>query len=204
MNILEEAINTIALSVIEKKLQEWLSKRVPEGIVRVSGKLAKPDMLLVDAMGLKVVVEAKKGLREIGGAREKCRERVEEGLADICFALAYHDEVEKARTIKEAEEKVRSLMHRVEVLTPTKTYELGEMRLDELAILMNKRMVYEEVVSKEIVEEIAKELKMELDKVEELPLQILNNLVSLAEEHLKLYGGNTQPEEEVEEEDNSE
>ncbi|MEM3662519.1 MAG: hypothetical protein QW699_05625 [Metallosphaera sp.] len=76
INILEEAINIIALYVIEKKLQECLSKRVSKGIVRVSGKLAKPDMLLIDAIGLKVVVEAKKGLRKIGKAREKCRERV--------------------------------------------------------------------------------------------------------------------------------
>jgi hypothetical protein len=64
-----------------------------------------------------VVFEAKMGFSNIEKAKESCRKRLREGIADVCFAMAYDESFAYASSSEEIKEKLRNAPLRLTVIT---------------------------------------------------------------------------------------
>ncbi len=201
MRVSEETVNVVLAEMLFERVSHWFKDLLPEAFTSWRGRRARPDIILGEIYGVKVAVEAKLGYSRIHDAVKQCRARVEEGLADICFAVAYSDKVRRARSIEEVRSALSGMKLRIKILSPTgKEFDLGFVGLDELISLLDKHGIYHEVVEREIVEEIAGELKRVLDTVDMLPPDVLRSIAGLVEKEFDVHGGVPDYEEEGEEE----
>jgi len=200
MAVSEQLVNSIMAKIISEKIGEWLSTALGEAFGKGQRRIWKPDIYLVEHFGLKVIIEAKIEHKKHRNVVEKCKERLDEGLADICFAVTYGEEVRGLKTIDELESILRRLKVRVTIILASgETYGPEDITVDELVTYMEKHRVYDHLVEKELIEEIAKRLKKALDEcVNSMKPGIRRNIALIAESQLKLYGGSPIEEEEYE------
>jgi len=188
VRVREEHVNSILADLLSKKIGEWFSITVGEAIVSAPRKKL-PDIYFVEYYGVKVVFEARVGFSNIEKAREKCRERVKEGIADVCFAVAYDESIVNVSSTEEIRGKLSNTPLRLAVITTPNMcgVDLGEVKLDEVVSALEKHRIYDELVSKEIAVELAEKLRAALDNATRtIPSQVLNNIASIAEQKLKL------------------
>ncbi|MCX8165280.1 MAG: hypothetical protein N3D79_01595 [Acidilobaceae archaeon] len=182
----EQSINSITMRILEDLLSDYFRTKLGESLVTRGGIRARPDGMFIDAMGITVIVEAKVGHEKGEEVKRDCNKRLEEGIADLCIAIAYHKEVRAARSLSEAEEKLKELEHVVSIVAPLETLDLGRLKLPDLAQILEKRSIYESLLEREVVEEIAKEIMKVLQLVSDLDGRLLESLAKIAEEALEL------------------
>jgi hypothetical protein len=184
----EEAINSALAELLSAKVGEWLAVALGESVIKIPPKRKLPDVYFVEYYGMKIAFEARIGLANIRNAVEKCQERMREGLADVCFAVAYDEEVAKVERIEEVRKKLLANPLRLIIVSTSSLdgIDLGEVKIEELVSTLEKHRIYDLLVSKEIAEEIANKLKEALDSVAQLPPDVLNGIAELAERELKL------------------
>jgi len=184
----EEAINFALARLLSAKLGEWLAVALGESVVQVPPTRKLPDLYFIEYYGMKIAFEAKIGLSNIRYAVEKCRERVKEGLADVCFAVAYDERVADVQRLEEIEKRLLTTSLKLFIVSATSLngIDLGEVKIEELVSILEKHRIYDFIVSKEIALEIAEDLKNVLNEVAQLPLVSLNNIAMLAEQELKI------------------
>jgi hypothetical protein len=192
VRVREEFINSVLADLLGEKIGEWFSIAVGEAVVRVSTPRRRkklPDVYFFEYYGVKVVFEAKVGFPNIEKAKESCRERLREGIADVCFAVAYDESVAYASSTEEIKEKLRSKPLRLFVITAPNTsgVDIGEVKLDEVVSALEKHRMYDELVSKEVALELAEKLRAALNSATRaIPPQVLNSIASIAEQRLGL------------------
>jgi len=196
----EEAVNLVLASLLSKKIGEWLSVALGESVLKTPHRKKLPDIYFVEYYGMKIVFEAKLGFSNIKQAVEKCRERIHEGLANICFAISYDENVAEVNKPEELEEKLLSSPVRVVIVSEAKIdgIELGDIKIEDLVSALNKKYIYEEIISKETAVSIANELEQVLDELSNLPQDVVKNIAFLAEEELNLESHPTVEEDEEE------
>jgi hypothetical protein len=187
--IREEVINSALAELLSKKVGEWLALALGESVISLPPKRKKiPDVYFVEYYGVKIAFEAKIGLSNIRSAVEKAKERVKEGLADLCFAVAYDERVTDVKRIEEVEERLLMTPLRLVVVSVTNLdgIDLGEVKIEELESILEKHRIYDLLVLKEATLEVANKLKDVLDSVSQIPIDLLNNIAALAERELKI------------------
>jgi hypothetical protein len=196
----EETINLVLAELLSEIIGEWLTIALGEIVIKSPPKRKLPDIYFVEYYGMKIAFEAKIGLTNIRYAVEKCKQRVKEGLADICFAVAYDEEVAKVEKIEEVKEKLLTNPLRLVIISASNLegIDLGEVKLEEFVSTLERHRIYDHLISKEISLEIASKLKNILDKTTHLPNDLLNNIAETVEHELKLM---IKPPTETEEED---
>jgi hypothetical protein len=184
----EEVINSVLARLLSKKVGEWLALALGESVISLPPKRKLPDVYFVEYYGVKVAFEAKIGLSNISGAVEKAKERVKEGLADLCFAVAYDDRVADVKRIEEVEERLLTTPLRLVIVSATNLngIDLGQVKIEELVSILEKHRIYDLLISKEVTLEVANKLKDVLGGVSQLPTDLLNNIATLAERELKI------------------
>jgi hypothetical protein len=205
VRVREEFVNSILADLLSRKVGEWFSTIVGEAIVG-SPHRKQPDIYFIEYYGVKIVFEAKVGLSNIEKAKEKCRERVKEGIADICFAVAYDESVANVSgSGEEVRGKLRSTPLRLTIITMSNIdgVDLGEVKLDDIVSVLEKHRIYDELVSKEMAVELAEELKAVLNSaVSTIDSKVLKNIAGIAEQRLGLLSvSKSESEEESEEEE---
>jgi hypothetical protein len=187
--IREEVINSALAELLSKKVGEWLALALGESVISLPPKGKKlPDVYFVEYYGVKIAFEAKIGLSNIRSAVEKAKERVKEGLADLCFAVAYDERVTDVERIEKVEERLLMTPLRLVVVSATSLdgIDLGEVKIEELESILEKHRIYDLLVLKEATLEVANKLKDVLDSVSQIPIDLLNNIAALAERELKI------------------
>jgi hypothetical protein len=187
--IREEVINSALAGLLSKKVGEWLALALGESVISLPPKRKKiPDVYFVEYYGVKIAFEAKIGLSNIRSAVEKAKERVKEGLADLCFAVAYDERVTDVERIEKVEERLLMTPLRLVVVSATSLdgIDLGEVKIEELESILEKHRIYDLLVLKEATLEVANKLKDVLDSVSQIPIDLLNNIAALAERELKI------------------
>jgi len=187
--IREEVINSALAELLSKKVGEWLALALGESVISLPPKRKKiPDVYFVEYYGVKIAFEAKIGLSNIRSAVEKAKERVKEGLADLCFAVAYDERVTDVERIEKVEERLLMTPLRLVVVSATSLdgIDLGEVKIEELESILEKHRIYDLLVLKEATLEVANKLKDVLDSVSQIPIDLLNNIAALAERELKI------------------
>jgi len=202
VSISEPSVNTILAEILFEKINEWFARIIPEAL-QTSGSAGRrspqPDIFLSEVYGVKVCIEAKIGYDNIEEAVRKCKERLEDGLADLCFAVAYSDEVRSATSILDVRRILLSSKLRVKVLPLSgNPIDLGMISLGELTVILDKHNIYDEVVAKDIVEEVASELRKKLDIVSQLDSKVIEKIAKLIEDMFKIHGVEGEEEEEGE------
>lgn len=198
MRLSEPAINAILADLLFEKLSGWFSSIIPGHLARYR-KRAELDVLLTELFGLKVVIEAKLGDAKIDEAINQCKERLDEGLADVCIAVAYSEKVRDAPNTEKLRHMLSESSLRVVVLPPDKSeIDLGKVTLETLIDSLNKHSIYDRVISRELIEELAKEIGQCLNKVKELDRNVLANVASMIEKSFEMHGGVSGSEEEEE------
>jgi hypothetical protein len=184
----EEVINSVLARLLSKKVGEWLALALGESVISLPPKRKLPDVYFVEYYGVKVAFEAKIGLSNISSAVEKAKERVKEGLADLCFAVAYDDRVADVKRIEEVEERLLTTPLRLVIVSATNLngIDLGQVKIEELVSILEKHRIYDLLISKEVTLEVANKLKDVLGGVSQLPTDLLNNIATLAERELKI------------------
>jgi len=76
-----------------------------------------PDIYFAEYYGVKVVFEAKVGFPNIEKAKESCRKRLREGIADVCFAWRTTRASLTRAVVKRLREKLRNAPLRLTVIT---------------------------------------------------------------------------------------
>ena len=191
VRVREEFINSVLADLLGEKIGEWFSIAVGEAVVRSTPRRRRklPDVYFFEYYGVKVVFEAKVGFPNIEKAKERCRERLREGIADVCFAVAYDESVAFASNTEEIKEKLRSNPLRLFVITVANTrgVDIGEVKPDEVVSALEKHRMYDELVSKEVALELAEKLRATLNSATRaIPPQVLNSIASIAEQRLGL------------------
>jgi len=205
MSVSEETVNTVLAGMIFEKLSEWFERLLPGALTKSGGRRAELDIYLGELFGVRICVEAKMGYLRLRAAEEQCKRRLEEGFADVCLAVAYSDELRNASSIQEVKELLLKSKLRVAILTPAgRRFDLGDIMLNDLILVLDKHRIYQEVVGKEVVEEVAEELKGALDMVGGLPAGVLKSMAQLIEATFEIHGGGSVEEEEEEEEEEGE
>lgn len=208
---------------------EWglntiLAEYLRNGLARVIGmpetriKLRKikgtkqPDIQIVDMLGVRIVVQGK--IEHLDEAVEDCKNSIDQGLADICFAAAYPkylteiDDIIEIR--KELETKAK--MEIALVKPPTQltlvgwpsdsVRKFGALTASELLNMLQGGDIYDEIVGEETAERVATQVEQALDTVKQLPKpsieSIQNRLTELLGIALKEEGGNKDESEETE------
>jgi len=194
----EPTVNAVLAEMLSEKLNEWFEKILPGALEKYRGRRrAELDVALTELFGVKIGIEAKLGYSKIDKAKEQCVTRLKEGLVDICFAVAYSDELKNAYNIEEIKDMLSNKKLRVIVLSPYgREIDLGNVNLDELITTLDKHRIYHEVVKREVVEEIAEEIKTVLDSVKNIHANILKSMAQLIEKDFKIHGGGTAEEDE--------
>ena len=151
VRVREELVNSILADLLSEKIGEWFSITVGEAVVSTPRRKL-PDIYFVEYYGVKVVFEARVGFPNIEKAKERCRERVKEGIADVCFAVAYDESVAYVSSTEEIRGKLRNTPLRLAVITAPNTcgVDLGEVKLYEVVSALEKHRMYDELVSKEV------------------------------------------------------
>lgn len=199
----EPTVNTVLAEMLSEKLSEWFEKIIPGALEKYRGrKRAELDIALTELFGVKIGIEAKLGYSKIKDAIEQCKKRLEEGLVDMCFAVAYSDELRNARNTEEIKEMLSKTELRVIVLSPYgREIDLGNVNLNGLITALDKHRIYHEIVKREVVEEIAEEIRTILDSVKDIPPKTLMYMALRIEEDFKIHGGGRVEVEEDEEEE---
>lgn len=149
----QEVINL----VISKILNEMSFKAVGEVIY--NKKL--PD-IIIEIDGIKINLEGwfEKTI-SIDKLKEKCKERVEEGICHIAIGLLYPKDLNNAENYEILEIKIKKSNYKVFIFSPsskgTKDQYLGQITLKQLAESLNH--LYGEVVKEDL-------LKRSIDKIE--------------------------------------
>jgi len=199
MEASEPLINSILAKIISEKVGEWLSIALGEAVKKCQKRIWKPDVYLIEHFGLKIVIEAKIGHRKHLEVVRKCEERLNEGLADICFAITYGEDIKQVKDINELENKLRKAKLKVTIKLPSgEVYGPVYITVDELVSYMEKHRIYDHLVERELVEEVAKYLKKALNdcinQIGKTKPEILANIASIAEKQLELYGSKSREE----------
>jgi len=184
----EEIVNAVLAELLSGKVGEWFSATLGEAIL-VTPRRKYPDIYFVEYYGIKIIFEAKVGFSNLKEAKEKCKKRVEEGIADICFAVAYDENVTYVSTIEDVRGKLSITPLKVAVISIANIdgIDLNEVKLDEIVSVLEKHRIYDELVSKEIAIEIADKLRAVLNSIaNRVPQQVLRNIADIAEQKLKL------------------
>jgi hypothetical protein len=188
LRVRQEVINSALAELLSEKVGEWLAIAIGESVIKTPPRRKLPDLYFVEYYGLKIVFEARIGLANIRNAVEQCQKRLREGLADVCFAVAYDEEVAKVERMEEVKKKLLANPLRLIIVSTSSLdgIDLGEVKIEGLVSTLEKHRIYDLLVSKEIVEETASKLKEALDSVAQLPPDVLNSIAELAERELKL------------------
>jgi hypothetical protein len=188
LKVRQEVINSALAELLSAKVGEWLAIALGESVIETPPRRKLPDLYFVEYYGMKIVFEARIGLANIRNAVEQCQERLKEGLADVCFAVAYDEGVAKVERMEEVKKKLLANPLRLIIVSTSSLdgIDLGEVKIEGLVSTLEKHRIYDLLVSKEIVEETASKLKEALDSVAQLPPDVLNSIAELAERELKL------------------
>jgi len=93
------------------------------------------------------------GYLKLHVAEGQRKRRLEEGVADVCLAVAYSDGLRNASSMQEVKELPPKLRLRVAILTLAgKRFNLGDIALDDLITVLDKHRMHQEVVGKEVTE----------------------------------------------------
>jgi hypothetical protein len=119
----------------------------------------------VDVFGIAIVVQGKIG--NLTKAIEDCKEIINQGLADICFAVAYPKKLAEIEDILEVKRSLETdTKLEVALVKPPTQLTLTEWPLDsikdlglltasELLAMFQGETIYDEIVGEELAEQVA-------------------------------------------------
>lgn len=178
--VTEWALNTLLAEYLARGLARAL--RMPESRVHVlhqkGTRTRQPDIRLVDLHGVRIIVQGKIGNLE--AAIEDCKDVIEDGLADACFAASYPNDLVDINDVKEVKKVLESSKLDVALVKPPEQLTLegwpeesiwrpGKLTPLELMELLRGASIYDEIVGVESAENVAIRVSQILDLEKELP-----------------------------------
>jgi len=175
----EWALNTILAEYLRNGLARVIGLPETRIKLRKTKGTKQPDILIVDMLGVRIVVQGK--IEDLDEAIEDCKNSIDQGLADICFAAAYPKYLTEIEDIVEIRKELetRAKMEIALVKPPTqltlagwptesvKTF--GALTASELLTMLQGGTIYDEIVGEETAERIATQVEQALDAVRQLP-----------------------------------
>ncbi len=181
--VTEPVLNTELARYLARGLARAL--RIPEESVKVHsariphGRRA-PDIQIVDMMGVRIVVQGK--IERLDQAIEDCKDAIENGIADACFAAAYPRDLADLSDIDDIEKAMPQARINIALVKPP-----GQLTLDgwpedsikrlgihtpsEFILLLESEAIYDEIVGTESAERIAGNISEMLRGADRLPIR---------------------------------
>jgi hypothetical protein len=189
--VTEPALNTMLAEYLASGLARAI--RIPESrvkILRGRGGTGQPDIQIIDVLGVRVLVEGK--IENFQHAIQDCKKRIDNGLADVCFAVSYNHKLAKMEDILQIREAMKTTQVEVALVKPpiqlTLTgwpdeaiLTLGKIRPSQLLEILASQSIYDEIVGSESAERIANVISGILQLIERMPdntLKSTNNRLS--------------------------
>ncbi len=176
----EPVLNTELARYLAKGLARALS--IPESTVRIQsaaghGRRA-PDIQIVDLLGVRIVVQGK--IERLDQAIEDCKDSIENGIADACFAAAYPRALANLMDIEDIEKALPESKINIALVKPPgqltlegwpedSIKRLGLHTPSELIPLLKSEAIYDEIVGVESAERIAEAISEVLRGADRLP-----------------------------------
>jgi hypothetical protein len=190
----EWTLNPLLSNYLAKGLAN--ATQIPESRVRTHRQrrgTRQPDIQIVDLNGVRIVVQGKIG--NLDAAIEDCKDIIENGLADACFAASYPDRFREIEDIRELTRELENSKLEVAIVRPPEqlTIEgwpdesisrLGGLTPLQLMEVMNGATIYDEIVRVEAAQRIAALVSNALDRVRQLPQSTLREIHSQLAESL--------------------
>ena len=188
--VTEPALNTMLAQFLAAGLARAI--RIPETRVRIlrgRGGTGQPDIQILDILGVRILVEGK--IENLQQAIQDCKKRIDDGLADVCFAVSYNQQLAEIEDILEIREAMKTTKVEVALIKPPTqlTLEgwpdeailtLGTLEPSQLLEILASQSIYDEIVGSESAERIANIIGTILQSIERLPKD------SLKSTHLRL------------------
>lgn len=178
--VTEPVLNILLSEYFARGLAKAL--RIPESRVKIlKGKIkttGQPDIQLIDALGVRVIIEGKIG--DLNQAIKDCQKRIDDGLADICFAVSYPESLGNIEDIIEVRDAIPTARLEIALVKPPTqlTLEgwpdesikrLGTMQSYQLLEMLGSQSIYDEIVGTESAERIAEIIETVLKSVRRMP-----------------------------------
>ncbi len=115
--VTEPALNTMLAQYLAAGLARAI--KIPEKRVRIlkgGGGTGQPDIQIIDILGVRVLVEGK--IESLEHAIQDCRKRIDNGLADVCFAVSYNQELAEIEDILQIREAMKTTRVEVALVKP--------------------------------------------------------------------------------------
>jgi len=188
--VTEPALNTMLAQYLAAGLARAI--KIPETRVRIlkgRGGTGQPDIQIIDILGVRVLVEGKIG--SLQHAIQDCKKRIDNGLADVCFAVSYSQEFAEIEDILQIREAMRTTKVEVALVKPPTQLtlagwpdeailRLGTIEPSQLLEILASQSIYDEIVGSESAERIADIIGTILQSIERMPRD------SLKSTHLRL------------------
>jgi hypothetical protein len=176
--VTEPVLNTVLAEYLRKGLARVIG--MPETRIRLrkTKGTRQPDIQVVDVFGIAIVVQGKIG--NLTKAIEDCKEIINQGLADICFAVAYPKKLAEIEDILEVKRSLETdTKLEVALVKPPTQLTLTEWPLDslkdlglltasELLAMFQGETIYDEIVGEELAEQVATGIERALDTINQV------------------------------------
>jgi len=178
--VTEPALNVVLAEYLRSGLARVVGMPETRIKLRRSQGTRQPDIQIVDVLGVTIVVQGKIG--NLAKAIDDCKEILNQGLADICFATAYPKELAGIKDWMEVKEALRTSKLEVALVKPATQEsmytikEFGSLTVSELLDMFQGGTIYDEIVGEEITEQIADSVDRILSDVRDLPENLLQSI----------------------------
>lgn len=197
--VTEPALNTMLAEYLASGLARAI--RIPESrvkILRGRGGTGQPDIQIIDVLGVRVLVEGK--IENFQYAIQDCKKRIDNGLADVCFAVSYNHKLAEMEDILQIREAMKTTQVEVALVKPpiqlTLTgwpdeaiLTLGEIRPSQLLEILASQSIYDEIVGSESAERIANVISGILQLIERMPDNTLKSTHNRLSKILQVASG---------------
>jgi hypothetical protein len=197
--VAEPALNTLLAEYLASGLARAV--RIPETRVRIlkgRGGTGQPDIRIVDVLGVRILVEGKIG--NLKQAINDCKKRIDDGLADVCFAVSYDKKLAGIEDVSDIREEIEATEIELCLVKPPTQLtlegwpdeailKLGTIKPSQLLEILGSQSIYDEIVGTESAERIADTVGGILEAVKQLPKESLKSAHDRLDRILQIASG---------------
>lgn len=197
--VTEPALNTMLAQYLAAGLARAI--KIPEKRVKIlkgKGGSGQPDIQIIDILGVRVLIEGK--IESLPQAINDCKKRIDQGLADVCFAVSYAQELAETEDILDIREAMGKTKVDVALVKPPtqltlvgwpdeSVLRLGTIEPSQILEILASQSIYDEIVGSESAERIADVIGGILQSIERMPEGSLKSTHRRLSEILQVASG---------------
>ena len=149
VNFREEVLNVALAELLEQRGMLSVPETIRKSIARKTRDL--PDIIVGDLFGIRIVIEGRfdKGRLSRDSLLKDARERVENGISQVCLAVLYPPELRAAESLPKLRKNIEQATLGIRVVSETSDGDWADGTVDDITDTL--RRSYELLVSDDVV-----------------------------------------------------